>query len=215
MRIEAPSTGHSIAGRSGSPVGSISMAPKPPVSASSITCSTSVRKLSAGFGSSSARRRARSFRAAKATSSGRTPRRTRTCQSMAAMRSLITLMARRTTGVSANLRRFMGVGLGRCRPGNCTGLRIAGSASVLRSASASSSTCRPCTPGLPACRGGRLPPHLPQLLANLHAHLPCLNKKARPWAMPFFALHCQCSVVSQMSPRPKSAACPTNEPRTT
>ncbi len=56
---------------------------------------------------------------------------------MAAMRSLITLIARRTTGVSANRRRFIGVGLGRSRPGNCTGLRIAGSASVFRSASAS------------------------------------------------------------------------------
>ena len=153
MRIEAPSTGHSIAGRSASPVGSISMAPNPPVSASSITCSIRVRKLSAGFGSSSMRRSARSFRSANATSSDLTPRRTRTCQSIAAIRSLITLIARRTNGVSANRRRFIGVGLGRCLPGNCAGLRIAGSAKVFRaaSASASSSTC----PRLPAGLPGR------------------------------------------------------------
>ena len=136
MRIDAPSTGHNIAGRSGSPVGSISMAPKPPVSASSIACSINVRKLSVEFGSSSVRRSARSLRSTYPTSPASKPRRTRTCQSMAAMRSLMTLIARRTTGVSANRRRFTGVGLGRCRPGNCIGLRIAGSASVLRSASA-------------------------------------------------------------------------------
>ena len=136
MRIDAPSTGHNIAGRSASPVGSISMAPKPPVSASSIACSINVRKLSVGFGSSSVRRNARSLRSTYPTSPDSTPRRTRTCQSMAAMRSLMTLIARRTTGVSANRRRFTGVGLGRCRPGNCTGLKIAGSAKVLRSAAA-------------------------------------------------------------------------------
>jgi hypothetical protein len=56
---------------------------------------------------------------------------------MDAIRSLITLIARRTTGVSANRRRFMGVGFGSRRPGNWTGLNTAGSASVLRSASAS------------------------------------------------------------------------------
>jgi len=137
MRIEAPSTGHSIAGRSESPVGSISMAPKPPVSASSITCSIRVRKLSTALGSSSVLRKAFSFLATNATSPGSTPRRTRICQSMAAMRSLITLMARRTTGVSAKRRRLAGVGLGSSFPENWTGLRIAGSANVLRSASAS------------------------------------------------------------------------------
>ena len=137
MRIEAPSTAHNIAGRSSSPVGSISMAPKPPVKASSIACSMSVRKLSTAFGSSSIRRSARNFFFAKATSSAFAPRRTRTCQSIAAIRSLITLIARRTTGVSANRRRFAGVGLGKCRPGNWTGVRIDGSANVFRSASAS------------------------------------------------------------------------------
>jgi hypothetical protein len=49
----------------------------------------------------------------------------------------MTLIARLTTGVSANLRKFIGVGLGKCCPGNWTGLKIAGSASVFRSASAS------------------------------------------------------------------------------
>jgi hypothetical protein len=48
---------------------------------------------------------------------------------------LITLIARRTIGVSANLRRFIGVGLGSSRPGKLTGLKMDGSASVLRSAS--------------------------------------------------------------------------------
>ena len=141
-------------GRSGSPVGSISIAPKPPVSASSITCSIRVRKLSMAFGSSSTRRNAASFLAASAASTPSAPRRTRTCQSIAATRSLITLIARRTTGVSANLRRFMGVGLGRSRPGNCTGLRIEGSASVLRCASASAplADTSPLAPACPACR---------------------------------------------------------------
>ncbi len=176
MRIEAPSTAHSIAGRSASPVGSISMAPKPPVSASSITCSIRVRKLSAAFGSSSVRRSARSFRSAKATSPGRTPRRTRTCQSIAAMRSLITLIARRTTGVSANRRRFAGVGLGSSCPGNCTGLRIAGSASVLRSASASAA---PAASSCLSTASRRLPPDLPQLFPYLHAHLPFRRPKAK------------------------------------
>ena len=184
MRIDAPSTGHSIAGRSGSPVGSISMAPKPPVSASSIACSIKVRKLSVAFGSSSIRRSARSLRAVKATSSGLTPRRTRTCQSMAAMRSLMTLIARRTTGVSANRRRFTGVGLGRCRPGNCTGLRIAGSASVFRSASAAAANFLPRQLRLLSLSAVAIPPaaahlapNLPQLLPNLHAHLPCQRKR--------------------------------------
>ncbi len=52
---------------------------------------------------------------------------------MLAMRSFTTLMARRATGVSANLRRFAGVGLG-VRFGRpwFSGLRIDGSIAVLR-----------------------------------------------------------------------------------
>src|ERR1017187_7333103 len=54
---------------------------------------------------------------------------------MLAMRSFTTLMARRATGVSANLRRFVGVGLG-VRFGLpwpwFSGLRIDGSIAVLR-----------------------------------------------------------------------------------
>ncbi len=118
IRIEAPSTAHIIAGRSGSPVGSISIAPNPPVSASSMACSIRVRKLSTAFGSSSIRRNARSLLSVNARSCWRNPRRTLTCQSMAAIRSLMTLIARRTTGVSANRRRFIGVALGSSRPGN-------------------------------------------------------------------------------------------------
>jgi hypothetical protein len=45
----------------------------------------------------------------------------RICQSMAAMRSLMTLMARRTTGVSAKRRRLAGVGLGSSLAGKLDG----------------------------------------------------------------------------------------------
>jgi hypothetical protein len=174
----ASPTAHIIAGRSSSPVGSISIAPKPPVSASSIACSIRVLKLSTAFGSSSDRRSARSFFAANATSLALTPRRTRTCQSMAAIRSLITLIARRTTGVSANQRRLAGVGLGKCRPGNWIGLRIEGSASVLRSASASAALAAPFAIEPPpiACR---------QISRNCSPTFTCTflflqNKKAQP-----------------------------------
>ena len=113
------------------------------------------------------------FAPRSATSSGRTPRRTRTCQSMAAMRSLITLIARRTSGVSANRRRFTGVGLGRCRPetGPDSGSQAAPASCAPprpRFAPAQSSPAR-----LPR---RRLPPHLPQLFAYLHAHLPSKTK---------------------------------------
>ena len=118
-------------------MGSISTAPNPPVRASSITCSISVRKLSTGLGSSSVLRSAFNFLFNPSTSPSITPRRTRTCQSIDAIRSLITLIALRTTGVSAKRRRFTGVGLGSNFPGKCTGLIIAGIARVFRSASAS------------------------------------------------------------------------------
>jgi hypothetical protein len=70
------------------------------------------------------------------------------------MRSLITLIALRTTGVSANRRRFIGVGLGNSCPGNWTGLNIAGNARVFRSASASAAAAAISAfrPLLVACR---------------------------------------------------------------
>ncbi len=133
MRIVAPSTGHSSKGFAASPVSSISIAPKPPTSASSIACSISVRNESEAFGYSSERRRIFARFAANATFSGSWSRFSRTCQSIAATRSLIRLMARRTTGVSANLRRFAGVGLGSARDGNAYGDSTDGKASVFRS----------------------------------------------------------------------------------
>ena len=135
-----------------SPVASISIAPKPPVKASSTTCSISERKLSEAFGSSSIRLSALRRSSTSGISSALTPRRVRTCQSIAAMRSLITLIARRTTGVSAKRRRFCGVGLGSSLPALCTGFRIEGRATVRRSASKPAAFIPPLSPRPVACR---------------------------------------------------------------
>ena len=95
-----------------------------------------------------------------------TPRRSRTCQSMDAIRSLITLIARRTTGVSANRRRFTGVGLGSSFLETAPGSRSQACASVLRSAFRVHRDPPPARHERPP----RLLPHLPQLFSHFHAH---------------------------------------------
>ncbi len=174
MRIEAPSTGHSIAGRSGSPVGSISMAPKPPVSASSIACSINVRKLSAGFGSSSVRRSARSLRCRKGhilrphsaphphlpvhgrdailDHVDRPPHHRRLRKPAQIHRRRLGQMLARKLHRTQNRRQRQRLALRLCPRLELNRSRKPDLAGLLPMA--------------------RLPPHLPQLLAYLHAHLP-------------------------------------------
>ena len=139
MRMLAPSTGHNTSGRSGSPVRSSSIAPNPPTSTSSSTCSIMERKESCGFGCSKLSTRVATRAAASGSSFSARPCRGWMRHCMPAMRSLMVLMALRAIGISAKRRRFAGDGLG-MTPARTSvgapGVKMVGSGTVLRAGSA-------------------------------------------------------------------------------
>jgi hypothetical protein len=114
----------------------------------------------------------------------------------------MTLIALRTTGVSANRRRFTGVGLGSRRPGNWTGVRIAGSASVFLAASASAapainSAFRPfpaCPPWRVVCR--HISRNCSPTLTSTFLPFPAQNKRHSPGKGYASEYSSQLSVVS-------------------
>ena len=118
IRIVAPSTGHITRGSlsaesSVHPVTkSSSIAPNPPTITSSNTCSTSERNESSGFGASKFSVSTCIRCEPSGICSSVRPRRGWMRHRIPTIRSLITLIARRATGVSANRRRFAGVGFG-------------------------------------------------------------------------------------------------------
>ena len=139
MRMLAPSTGHNISGRAASPVRSSSIAPKPPTSTSSSTCSIIERNESSGFGCSKLSTSVAMRAAASGSSSSARPCRGWMRHCMPAMRSLMVLIALRAIGISAKRRRFAGVGLG-MTPARTSvgapGVNMEGRGTVLRAGSA-------------------------------------------------------------------------------
>ncbi len=118
MRIVAPSTGHissgclSVESAVQPTVKSNSIAPNPPTMTSSKTCSTSERNESSGFGASKFSVSIWIRRGPSGIWSSARPCRGWILHRIPTIRSLIALIARRATGVSANRRRLAGVGLG-------------------------------------------------------------------------------------------------------